>query len=319
MSPAEWAMLGALSVLWGGSFFFVAIALRDLPPITLALLRVGFAALALNLLMRTMGMKVPGNLWLWRDFLVMGSLNLAIPFALIAWGQTHIDSALASIFNAATPFSTAIVAHFLTHDERMRPNRLAGVSIAFTGVLLIVGVDALNGLEIRLGGELAVWGATWSYGLAGIFGRRFSSRDYRRIGVNPLIAAAGQMTGATLMMAPFALVIEHPWTGPLPSWETGAAIAGMSLLSTALASILYFRILASAGATNSLLVTLLMPVTAMILGVTVLGERLDLRHFAGFALLIAGLVAVDGRIVSARHRISRSSIGLQRQGKSDAD
>lgn len=312
-------MLIALSVLWGGSFFFVAVALRDLPPITTALLRVGFAALALNLLLRAIGMKIPANLVLWRDFLVMGLLNLAIPFALIAWGQTRIDSGLASIFNATTPFSTAIVAHILTHDERIRPNRLAGVSIAFAGVLLIVGVDALQGLGFRLSGELAVWGATWSYALAGIFGRRFATDELRRIGVNPLVTAAGQMTGATLIMAPFALLIEHPWTGPLPGWETGAAIAGMSLLSTALASILYFRILSTAGATNSLLVTLLMPVTAMILGMAVLGERLDPRHFAGCALLAAGLAAVDGRIMSVRLRRSRTGIGLQRQRPSDAD
>ena len=319
MSPAEWAMLIALSVLWGGSFFFVAIALRDFPPITTALLRIGLAALALNLLLRAIGMKIPFNLPLWRDFLVMGLLNLAIPFALIAWGQTRIDSGLASIFNATTPFSTAVAAHFLTHDERLRPNRLAGVSIAFAGVLLIIGVDALHGLGVRLGGELAVWAATWSYALAGIFGRRFSTGELRRMGVNPLVTAAGQMTGATLIIAPFALVIEHPWTGPLPSWETGAAVAGMSLLSTALASILYFRILSTAGATNSLLVTLLMPVTAMILGMTVLGERLDLRHFAGCALLAAGLAAIDGRIMSARFWRSRSGTGPQRRRGSDAD
>ena len=319
MSPAEWAMLIALSVLWGGSFFFVAIALRDLPPITTALLRIGFAALALNLLLRGIGMKIPYDLGLWRDFLVMGLLNLAIPFALIAWGQTRIDSGLASIFNAATPFSGAIAAHFLTQDERLRPNRLAGVGIAFAGVLLIVGVDALHGLGIRLSGEFAVWGATWSYAFAAIFGRRFSRRDLRRTGINPLVTAAGQMTGATLIIAPFALVIEHPWTGPLPSWETGAAVAGMSLLSTALASILYFRILSTAGATNSLLVSLLMPVTAMILGTAVLGERLDLRHFAGCALLAAGLVAVDGRILSVRMWRSRSGVGRRQQRGSDAD
>ena len=312
-------MLIALSALWGGSFFFVAIVLRDLPPITTALLRIGFAALALNLLVRGIGMKIPYDLGLWRDFLVMGLLNLAIPFALIAWGQTRIDSGLASIFNSATPFSGAIAAHFLTQDERLRPNRLAGVSIAFAGVLLIVGVDALHGLGIRLSGEFAVWGATWSYAFAAIFGRRFSGRDLRRLGVSPLVTAAGQMTGATLIIAPFALVIEHPWTGPLPSWETAAAVAGMSLLSTALASILYFRILSTAGATNSLLVSLLMPVTAMILGTAVLGERLDLRHFAGCALLAAGLVAVDGRILSSCLRRSRSGMGRLRQREGDAD
>ena len=302
MSSTEWAMLIALSVLWGGSFFFVAIVLKVLPPITTAALRVALAALALNLLLWAIGMKMPANWVLWRNFLLMGLLNLAIPFALIAWGQTHIDSGLASIFNATTPFSTTIVAHLLTHDERIRTKHLLGVSVAFTGVLLIVGIDALFGLKIRLGGELAVLGATWSYAFAAVFGRRFFSRDFRRIGVNPLVTSAGQMTGASLIIVPCALAIEHPWTAPIPSWETGAAIVGMSFLSTALASVLYFRILASSGANNSMLVTLLMPVTAILLGVSVLGERLDFRHYVGLALLAIGLAAVDGRIMSARPR-----------------
>ena len=184
-------MLVALSALWGGSFFFVAIALEDLPPVTAAGLRVGIAAVGLNLLLLAVGSKIPVNAALWSDFTVMGLLNLAIPFSLIAWGQTHIDSALASIFNATTPFSTAIVAHFCTHDERMRAGRLLGVSIAFCGVLLIIGVDALNSLGGRLGGELAVFGATtvlclWRRIRAAVFqpqpstGRRRSSGGRNR-------------------------------------------------------------------------------------------------------------------------------------------
>ena len=304
---------------WGRLFFFVAVALKDLPPITTAALRIGLAALVLNLLLWAMRMKIPANLTLWHNFLVMGLLNLAIPFALIAWGQTHIGSGLASIFNATTPFSTAIVAHLFTHDERIRANRLIGVSTAFLGVLLIIGVDALRGLGIRLGGELAVWGATWSYAFAGIFARKFFTRDFRRTGVNPLVTASSQMTGATMIIAPFALVLEHPWTGQVPSWETGAAVAGMSLLSTALASIWYFRILSSAGATNSMLVALLMTVTAILLGVTVLGEQLDLRHFVGMALLAAGLVAVDGRIMSARPRRNAATVTPHQPNMRDAD
>ena len=306
MTRAEWAMLVVLSVLWGGSFFFVDIAVKDVPPITTAMLRIALAALALNLLLRAMRVKIPVNPGLWRDFLIMGSLNLAIPFAMIAWGQTHIDSGLASILNATTPFSTAIVAQLFTHDEHIRKHRLVGVSIAFVGVMLIIGMDALDGVNFSLGGELAVLGATWSYACAGVFGRRFFSRHYRLMGVNPLVTAAGQMAGAAVVITPFALVIERPWTVPMPGWEASAAIAGVSMLSTALASILYFRILSSAGATNSMLVTLLMPVTAILLGVSVLGERLDFRHYVGISLIAAGLTAVDGRIMSARPGMKRS-------------
>ena len=306
MGPAEWLMLIALSTLWGGSFFFVAVSVQGLPPSTTAALRIGLAAIALNLLLWGMGIRIPLDRALWRDFLSMGLLNLAIPFALIAWAQTHIDSGLASIFNATTPFSTTIVAHFFTNDERIRAGRLIGVCIAFAGVVMIIGVDAVAGLGGTLRGELAVLGATWSYAFAGVFGRRFFGRRFRTMGVNPLVAATGQMTGATAVIVPVALIIDQPWTLPVPGWETGAAILGVSLLSTALASILYFRLLASAGATNSMLVTLLMPVTAILLGVTVLGERLDPRHFVGMALLAAGLAAVDGRIMSALPRRSRS-------------
>lgn len=305
-------MLLALSGLWGGSFFFVAIAVDELPPITTASLRIGLAALAMNLLLRAMKINIPSAPALWRDFLIMGLLNLAIPFALIAWGQTRIDSGLASIFNATTPFSTAIVAHFFTRDEHMARSRMVGVGIAFAGAVLIIGIDALDGLGSAFAGELAVLAATWSYAFAAVFGRRFSGPRFKAIGINPLAASTGQLTGATVLIVPFALAVEHPWTLPLPSWETGAAVAGMSLLSTALASIIYFRILASAGAANSMLVTLLMPVTALLLGVTVLGERLDPRYFIGVALLAAGLAVVDGRVMPVRARGLRSDTDQER-------
>ena len=178
MTPTEWAMLVTLSALWGGSFFFVAVAVEDLPPITTAALRIGLAALALNLLLRALGLKIPVDRSLWRDFLVMGLLNIAIPFALIARGQTHIGSGLASIFNSTSPFATTIVAHFLTHDERARTSRLVGVCIAFAGVVLIIGIDAVHGLGSAFSGEMAVLAAAWSYAFAGVFGRRFSAGNF---------------------------------------------------------------------------------------------------------------------------------------------
>lgn len=305
-------MLLALSGLWGGSFFFVAIAVDELPPITTASLRIGLAALAMNLLLRAMKINIPSASALWRDFLIMGLLNLAFPFALIAWGQTRIDSGLASIFNATTPFSTTIVAHFFTHDERMTRSCMVGVGIAFAGAVLIIGIDVLEGLGSAFAGELAVLAATWSYAFAAVFGRRFSGPRFKAMGVSPLVASTGQLTGATLLIVPFALAMEHPWTLPLPGWETGAAVAGMSLLSAALASIIHFRILASAGAANSMLVTLLMPATALLLGVTVLGERLDPRYFIGVALLAAGLAVVDGRVMPVRARGLRSDAYQER-------
>jgi drug/metabolite transporter (DMT)-like permease len=293
MTRAEWAMLLALSVLWGGSFFFTGVALRELPPLTLVLLRVGLAAVILNLALPALGLRMPRDGQTWAAFFGMGLLNNAVPFCLIVWGQTHIASGLAAILNATTPLATVVVAHVLTADERMTGNRLAGVLIGFAGVVVMVGPTALAGFEVALAAQLAGLAAAISYAFAGVFGRRFGA-----MGVPPLVTAAGQVTASTLLLVPVTLVVDRPWTLPIPGAATWAAVLGIAALSTALAYVLYFRILATAGATNLLLVTFLIPVSAIVLGWLVLGEVLDPRHFAGMALVGAGLAAIDGRLVA---------------------
>jgi drug/metabolite transporter (DMT)-like permease len=290
MAPLEWLLLGALSVLWGGSFFFAKVALADLPPLTVVLGRVGLAAIALNLMVRARGLRMPTSHRAWGAFLVMGGLNNLIPFSLIFWGQTEIASGLASILNATTPLFTVVLAHLLTRDEPMTGNRLAGVLAGLLGVVLMIGPTALAGLGVHVVDQLACLAAALSYAFAGIFGRRF--RD-----MPPLVTAAGQVSATTLMILPVALIVDQPWSLPLPGLATWGALAGLALLSTALAYVIYFRILAAAGATNLLLVTFLIPVSALVLGMTILGERLDLRHFAGMALIGLGLAAIDGRPV----------------------
>ena len=302
MSAPEWAMLLSLSVLWGGSFFFTRVALFALPPFTLVVLRVGLAALILNTLVPLLGLRMPREARTWAAFLGMGLLNNAIPFCLIVWGQTHIASGLAAILNATTPLFTVVAAHVFTSDERMTGNRLVGVLIGLVGVVIMVGPAVLAGLGADLLAQVAVLGAALSYALAGIFGRRF-----QRMGVPPLATAAGQVTASTLMLLPIAIVVDRPWTLPVPSASVWGAILGIAALSTALAYVLYFRILATAGATNLLLVTFLIPVSAILLGVVVLGERLDPRHFIGMALIGCGLAAIDGRLWAfsqQRRRIS---------------
>ncbi len=253
-------------------------------------LRVGIAALALNAAVLAMGLRMPSDRHTWGALFGMGFLNNLVPFCLIVWGQTHIASGLASILNATTPLCTVVVAHFLTNDEKMNAGKLAGVVIGLAGVVLMIGPEALHGLGIDVVAQLAVLGAAIAYAFAGVFGRRF-----RRMGIAPLITATGQVTASTLMLAPVALVVDHPWTLPMPSAEVWGAIVGLALLSTALAYILYFRILATAGATNLLLVTFLIPISAILLGATLLGERLAPEHFAGMALIGLGLAAIDGR------------------------
>jgi drug/metabolite transporter (DMT)-like permease len=300
MTPLEWGMLLTLSLLWGGSFFFNGIALRELPPLTVVALRVGLAAAILHVVILGTGQRMPGGRKIWGAFLVMGLFNNAIPIGLIVWGQTEIASGLASILNATTPLFGVIVAHALTKDERMTGDRLAGVIVGFLGVVVMIGPAALEGVGANVAAQIAVLAAALSYAFAGVYGRRFKAMR-----VMPIATATGQVTASTAMMLPLALVVEQPWSLAPPSPTVLAAVLGLAVLSTVVGYILYFRILATAGATNSLLVTFLIPVSAILLGALFLGERLDPRHLAGMALIGLGLAAIDGRLlVLARRRIN---------------
>jgi drug/metabolite transporter (DMT)-like permease len=290
MGRRDWAMVLALSVLWGGSFLFVGVAVREIPPILLVAARVALAALALHGVLRVTGTPFPNDRAAWAAFFGMGLLNNAIPFTLIAWGQVHIASGLASILNATTPLFTVLVAHWLTRDERMRGRRLAGVVIGFAGVTVMVGGAALRDMAVDLAAQLAVLGAAFSYALAGVFGRRFKG-----LGIPPLATATGQVTASSLMLAPVALIAAPPWAVPLPGSGALLALLALALLSTALAYILFFRVLASAGATNVAIVTFLIPVSAILFGTMLLGERLESKHLAGMALVGLGLAVLDGR------------------------
>ena len=292
MGPLEWAMLLALSLLWGGSFFFTAVAVRELSPLTIVALRVGIAAVLLLGVMRLAGLGMPREGRVWRAFFGMALLNNAIPFSLIVWGQMQIASGLASILNATTPLAAVLVAHCCTRDERLTANRLGGVMIGLAGVTVMIGPRALHGLGTDVLAQLACLAAAVSYACAGVFGRRF-----RRMGVEPLQTAAGQVLASATLLLPVALLADRPWTLPVPGLQAWSAVLALAALSTALAYILYFRILATAGATNLLLVTFLIPVSAIGLGAVALGERLALVHLLGMALIATGLAAIDGRLL----------------------
>lgn len=293
MGAAEWAMLLLLSVLWGGSFFFVGVAVRDLPTLTIVGLRVGLAAVVLWGVVAALGRPLPREIGVWLAFLGMGVLNNVIPFGLIVWGQQTITSGLASILNATTPLFTVAVAGALLSDERISRRKLAGVAVGFCGVVVMIGPGTLTGLGTDLLAQVACLCGALSYAVAGVFGRRF-----KRLGIDPIVVAAGQVTGSTLVLTPLALMIERPWSLPMPEPSTWSAIIGLAVFSTALAYILYFQILQRAGATNLLLVTFLIPVSAISLGVLVLGEQLSGLEVAGMVLIGAGLVAIDGRLLA---------------------
>jgi len=292
MSRYEWLLLIILSIVWGGSFFFVGVAVEALPPLTIVSLRVSLATLALLAVVHFTGLRMPTNPKIWVAFIFMGILNNLIPFTLIVWGQTHIASGLASILNATTPLFTIVAAHFLTKDERMTSNKIIGVIIGFAGVVIMIGHEALGGLGNSVFAQFAVLGAAISYSMAGIFGRRFAQS-----GIKPVVTATGQVTASSILLIPLAVFYDKPFTLPMPGFEIWLAIIGLALISTAFAYILYFRILSTAGATNLLLVTLLIPVSAILLGTAVLGEQLELKHMLGMGLISIGLLSIDGRAV----------------------
>ncbi|BCH68470.1 ABC transporter permease (plasmid) [Agrobacterium vitis] len=297
MSFQDWSLLLFLSLLWGGAFFFAAVAVRELSPLTVVASRTGLAALALAVVLRFRHEDWPLKGHALRTFSIMGLLNNLLPFSLLFWAQTMIPSGLASILNATTPIFSIIVAHFLLDDERMAANKTVGIGFGFLGVVVLLGGNLLDSKGFALVGMLACLGAALSYGFAGVYGRRFKS-----MGFSATQVAFGQLTATTLMMVPIILLIDRPWNLPLPSFAVIASLVALAVVSTALAYVIFFRILASAGAVNAALVTLLIPVSAILLGALFLGETLALRHYTGMALIGSGLLAIDGRVLDLMKR-----------------
>ena len=289
MGPLEWLLLIVLSVLWGGSFFFNKLTVAEWPPFAVVQVRVGLAALALLLAVRIAGHSMAVGRDLWLAFFGMGILNNLIPFSLFLWGQQQIASGLASILNATTPIFAVLVMHCFG-NEKATGLKLGGVLAGLVGVAILMGPDALSGLGSNLAAQIACILAAVSYAFSGLLGRRFR-------GVSPLVAATGQLSASTLMMLPIVFVMHPPWTLPVPSQTALLALVGLALISTALAYLLFFRIMRTAGPSNVMLVTFLIPVSAILLGSGLLGEALLPRHFAGMAAIFVGLALIDGRII----------------------
>jgi len=291
MGLKPWIMLIVLSVVWGGSFFFNAILLRELPPITIVFLRVALAALFLWVYIAAIGIAVPSSIIAWTSLFIMGLLNNVLPFGLIVWGQTIISSSLAAILNATVPLMTVLLAAILLDDEKVSTRKIAGVVIGFIGTAWIIAPD-LQSFDVKnVLAQLAILAAALSYSFASIFGRRFS-----RMELQPVTTAAGQVTASALLILPFMLVLDKPHLLPMPSTTALIAAIALALISTALAYILYFSILAAAGATNLVLVTFLIPVWAGLLGIWFLGDSLTANQIIGVLVIAVGLSLIDGRL-----------------------
>ena len=297
MTLSDWGLILALSIIWGGGFFFIVIILRDVPPNTMVFLRLAVAVPPLLLWLHFTGERFPVDWKSWQSYLILGGMNVALPFILFAYGQVHISSGLASVLNATTPLWGVLVAHFLTSDEKATPARVVGVIIGFAGVAVMLGGDLSAGSAAAVLAQIACIVATLFYALASIYARGMGNE-----GLSPMQIATGQVCAAALLMIPVVLMTETPWAIAVPGVPALAAMLGLSLISTSLAYVLYFRLLASAGATNSLLITFLIPVTAILLGVLFLGETMAPRQIGGMLLIALGLVALDGRVFDRMRR-----------------
>lgn len=285
-------MLILLSAIWGSSFFLHEIALRDMQPFTIVAARLVLAALALNILIIVRGQRLNFSWRAWKALLVMALLGNVIPFVLVVWGQAHITASLASILNATPPFFVAIMAHFYTRDERLTLRKIMGVVMGFAGAVFIVGPQAFSESLMHIYGEMALMGASFLYAVVAVYGRRLKG-----MGLDPIQASAGQMTAAGAMSLPLALYIEQPWLAAAPSYNTIYAVLSLALVSTALAFLLYHSLLARVGANNTVLVTFLIPVSAIFLGIVFLGETLEENQIIGMCVIAMGLAVIDGRLI----------------------
>ena len=302
MNRADWGVLVTLAVIWGAAFLFIGVAVKHVQPLTYVWLRLTMAAVGMWVVLRWKGQGLGLPREAWRSILLLALLNNAVPFSLFGWGQTHIASGLASILNATTPIWGVVVAHFFTSDERMTPRKIAGVLLGVGGVALMIGPTLLSNLGSSALAQLACVAAALSYALAAVWARRF-----RKQGLSPISVTTGQLTAGALIMLPLMLLVDQPWTHPMPPIEAWGSIIALALVCSAFGYVLYFRLIDSSGATNALLVTLLVPPVAILLGALFLGEVLAVQDFLGLGLIALGLAAIDGRaltLLSLRARLA---------------
>jgi drug/metabolite transporter (DMT)-like permease len=289
MTPSEWGLLLLLSAIWGGSFYFFAILIKELPVFTIVFFRVFLATLALWAVALASGFKPPNTWGKWKDYFVMGALNNVVPFSFIVWGESRVTPGLGAVLNATTPFFTVLVAHAFLATERLSWNRLTGALVGLIGVGAMMGFDAVKTMGGDLYYQLAFVLASVCYGLSSVWARRFSANP-------PLVNAASQTAASSLMLLPLVLMFDHPWHLPMPSTLAIFSLLGLSLLCTAVAYILFFTIIKRAGSTNISLVTFLVPISAIILGAALLNEHIGFSHILGMLVIGVGLALIDGRI-----------------------
>jgi len=284
----EWMLLVGLSILWGGSYLFMKLAVLTVPLFTIVLGRVSIAALALLIVLTISGTGIPKGRRIWLAFFGMGIFNNVIPMSLIVFSQNSISVGLASILNSITPLFTILVAHMTTNDERLTFRKLVGISFGIMGVVMLMGPELVDNFGVAALGEWACLGAALSYACANTFGRRFV-----QLGTKPMQTAFGQVVASTVILAPLVIVVDQPWTISDPGFLPVLSILALGLFCTALAYVIYFQILARSGATAIALVTFMIPPSAILMGWLALGEQISSQDFLGLSLIGVGLFSVN--------------------------
>ncbi len=292
-----------LASLWGPSFLFIKVAVESIPPLTLVLGRVAIGALLLYLILRLQNGRLPQNRIIWKHLAILAIVHNTIPFVLFAWGEQYIDSALASILNGTTPLFTIMLAHFFVVDDRLTPAKLIGVLLGFFGLILLIIPAITDGVEATSWGVLAVATASAFYGIAIVY-----SRNHMR-GLPKLVAPTGQMIMATLFLLPLSFIFERPWTLPMPSTQSLLAMVALGVFGTALAFVVYYKLIEVADPSYVSMTTYVIPIFGIILGVLILGETLTLLMLVGCGFILFGVMIVNGVFNGlARKRKQKASV-----------
>jgi drug/metabolite transporter (DMT)-like permease len=287
----ELALLLALATLWGASYTFIKIGVETIAPITLIATRTLIAGLLLLAALRFRGLSLPKDKAVWGRFLVQACLNSAIPFTLIAWAEKTVDAGLAAILNSTTPIFAFLLTALLTRHEPVTGRKLFGVAAGIAGITLVVGLEALHGAGDQLPAQLAIVAATICYASAAIFGRGFKSLD-------PMMPAAGSLICGAIILIPLSLIIDRPWT-LAPSTGSILALLGLSVFSTALAFVIYFRLVHTLGSVGTTAQAYLRVPIGVAIGVVFLGETISSTALIGLACVITGVAAMT---IPARKR-----------------
>jgi drug/metabolite transporter (DMT)-like permease len=292
---AEYGLIALQSTLWGSTFFFVALVGNAVPPLTMTMIRLVPAALVLLAVITWLKLRLPADLGIWARMLLMAAFNNVIPFVLITMAQREVTGGIAAVFNATAPLFAAVIAPLFVPEEYLSVRRIVGILLGVGGVAVLIGASD-TAHSVSLGSGALLLSAACCYASANVMTRRFFS------GYEPFVIACAQMLAALVLGVIAAVIVDQPWTVPLPTAANISIIVAMGIIGSAFASLCHFTVLRRAGPTNAMLVTIVLPLTPILLGAVFLGDRMTTQQIAGAALIAFALVVIDGRLFQRQRR-----------------